>query len=49
MRGEVGYELGRDALREWLHRGGRPAQLMEIASLLPRSKGPLLRTLEALA
>lgn len=49
LRGRVGYELGRDALREWLRRGGKPAQLMEIASQLPRSQGPLLRTLEALA
>ncbi|TWP33850.1 type IV toxin-antitoxin system AbiEi family antitoxin domain-containing protein [Leekyejoonella antrihumi] len=48
MRGAVGYELGRDALREWLRRGGKPAHLMEIASRIPRSKGPLLRTLEAI-
>lgn len=49
LRGAVGYELGRDAMREWLRRGGKPARLMEIASQLPRSKGPLLRTLEAIA
>jgi predicted transcriptional regulator of viral defense system len=48
LRGHVGYELGRNALREWLHRGGKPAQLMEIATQLPRSQGPLLRTLEAI-
>ena len=29
LAGDVGYELGRDALREWLRRGGKPAQLME--------------------
>lgn len=40
LRGAVGYELGRDAMREWLRRGGKPARLMEIASQLPRSKGP---------
>jgi predicted transcriptional regulator of viral defense system len=48
LRGEVGYELGRDALREWLRRGGKPGQLMEIATVLPRAKEPLLRMLEAL-
>jgi len=49
LRGDAGYEMGRDALREWLRRGGKPAQLMEIASRLPRTSGPLQRTLEALA
>lgn len=49
LRGDVGYELGRDALREWLRRGGKPSRLMEIAGQLPRAKAPLLRTLEALA
>jgi predicted transcriptional regulator of viral defense system len=49
LRGDVGYELGRDALREWLRRGGKPARLMEIATALPRAKEPLLRMLEALA
>ena len=48
LRGDAGYELGRDALREWLRRGGKPAQLMEITSRLPRAAGPLRRTLEAL-
>jgi predicted transcriptional regulator of viral defense system len=48
MRGAVGYEVGRDALREWVRRGGKPARLMKIAAELPRSRGPLLRTLEVL-
>jgi predicted transcriptional regulator of viral defense system len=48
LRGTLGYELGRDALREWLRRGGKPARLIEIATQLPRSRGPLLHTLEAL-
>jgi predicted transcriptional regulator of viral defense system len=48
LRGALGYELGRDALREWLSRGGKPARLIEIAKHLPRSQGPLLHTLEAL-
>ncbi|MFC7464637.1 type IV toxin-antitoxin system AbiEi family antitoxin domain-containing protein [Brachybacterium sp. GCM10030252] len=49
LRGDVGYELGRDALREWLRRGGRPADLMEIASRLPRAEGPILHALDILA
>lgn len=48
LRGTLGYEIGRDALREWLRRGGKPARLIEVATQLPRSRGPLLHTLEAL-
>ena len=48
LRGELGYETARDALVEWLRRGGRPARLIEVASRLPRAKGPLLRALEVL-
>jgi predicted transcriptional regulator of viral defense system len=48
LRGDVGYELARDALKEWLRRGGKPAQLIQIASQLPRAIGPVLRALEAL-
>ncbi|MGB9223772.1 MAG: hypothetical protein WCB80_10850, partial [Mycobacterium sp.] len=46
LRGEVGYELARDALREWLRRGGKPAHLINIASRLPRAKSPVLHALE---
>lgn len=49
LRGEVGYELARESLKEWLRRGGKPARLMEIASQLPRAKSPVLQSLEALA
>jgi predicted transcriptional regulator of viral defense system len=49
LRGDVGYELARDALREWLRRGGKPARLVEVAAALPRAKGPVLRALEVLA
>ena len=49
LRGETGYELGRDALKEWLRRGGKPARLIEIASRLPRAKGPVLQALDVLA
>lgn len=49
LRGEAGYELPRDALREWLRRGGKPARLMDIASRLPRAKSPVLQALEMLS
>lgn len=48
LRANVGYELGRDALREWLRKGGKPAGLIELASRLPRARKPLLQALEAL-
>jgi predicted transcriptional regulator of viral defense system len=48
LRGEVGYELARDALREWQRRGGKPSRLIGIASRLPRAKSPVLHALEML-
>lgn len=48
LRGDVGYELARDALREWLRRGGKPTRLIEIALQLPRAKSPVLQALEIL-
>lgn len=48
LRGTVGYEVARDATKEWLRRGGKPAELMRFASQLPRAKAPLLHVLEAL-
>ncbi|WP_084710150.1 type IV toxin-antitoxin system AbiEi family antitoxin domain-containing protein [Nesterenkonia alba] len=49
LRGELGYELARDTLKEWLRRGGKPAHLMEIATRVPRAKTPVLRALELLS
>lgn len=49
LRGEIGYEIARDALKEWLRRGGKPARILEIATQLPRAKGPVLNALDALA
>jgi hypothetical protein len=49
LRGSNGYELGRNALREWLRGGGKPADLMAIATQLPRAKGPILQALQAMA
>lgn len=49
MRAEVGYELGRDALKEWLRRGGKPAAMLAMAESLPRARRPLMSALEMLA
>lgn len=49
LRSDVGYELGRDALKEWLRRGGKPAAIAEMAKCLPRARTPLLNALDALA
>jgi hypothetical protein len=49
MRAEVGYELGRDALKEWLRRGGKPAAMLAMAEALPRARRPLMTALEILA
>ena len=49
LRGLVGYETARDALKEWLQRGGHPASLIDVASKLPRATGPVLQALDALA
>lgn len=48
LRGTVGYEIARGALKEWLQRGGKPAHLIEFAAILPRAKGPILTALDAL-
>ncbi|MGV8847805.1 hypothetical protein [Tessaracoccus sp.] len=49
MRGHVGYEIGLDALKEWLRRGGKPIHLIEVAAQLPRAKQPLFQALQVLA
>lgn len=49
LRGQTGYETARDALKEWLRRGGKPAALLPYATALPRAKKPLLDALELLS
>lgn len=49
LRGQTGYETARDALKQWLRRGGKPAALLPYATALPRAKKPLLDALELLA
>lgn len=46
LRGSLGYETARDALKEWLRRGGKPAKLIEVATQLPRAKAPILHALD---
>ena len=48
LRGSVGYETGRDALRTWLARGGQPAHLADLARRLPRAEGPVMTALDLL-
>ena len=49
LRSAVGYESARDAMKERLRRGGKPAELIEVAAQLPRAMAPVLRTLEVMA
>ncbi len=49
LRGDLGYEVGRDALREWLRRGGQPSQLIGVAEALPRARQPLIEALQVLS
>lgn len=49
LRATAGYETGVEALRNWLKRpDSHPARLMQVASVVPRSSGPLRRALEVL-
>ena len=49
LRGTAGYEIGIEALRNWLKRpGSQPTKLFEIARSLPRAIGPLRTALEIL-
>lgn len=48
LRASIGYEIARDATKEWLRRGGKPSTLIQIATQLPRTKAPVLHALEML-
>lgn len=48
LRGSQSYELARDVLRSWLREGGKPADLIAIARLLPRAEGPIRQMLDVL-
>ena len=49
LRGQVGYETARDALKEWLRRGGKPAEIAQLAIQIPRAKRPVFDALEVLS
>lgn len=49
LRSLVGYEVARDATKEWLRRGGKPASLMRLARQIPRANNIVQAALEVLA
>lgn len=49
LRGQVGYETARDALKEWLRRGGKPAEIAQLAIQIPRAKRPVFDALKVLS
>lgn len=49
FRSTLGHETGRDALKEWLRRGGKPTELMLVAEQLPYAKKPIAEALWYLA
>ncbi len=50
LRGSEGYEIGIEALRNWLRRpGAQPAAIMNLAQRLPRAARPIRTALEHLA
>lgn len=49
LRGTEGYEVGAEALKNWLKkRGSQPSKLIQIAKQLPRATGPIRTALEFL-
>lgn len=48
LRGHQPAELGTEALRRWLRRGGQPADLLEMAGNFRRAATPIRKTLEIL-
>lgn len=48
LRHIEGRELGNEALKAWIRRGGQPSLLIEMSRSFPRTQGALRRTLEVL-
>lgn len=48
LRGHQSPDLGIDALRRWLKRGGQPADLLELARNFTRAAAPIRKTLEVI-
>ena len=48
MRHLEGADLGNEALKRWLRRGGQPSELLGMAQSFPRAAAAMRRTLEIL-
>jgi len=48
LRRAVGPDVANEALRRWLRRGGKPAELMRLAKIFPAARPSLLHTLQVL-
>jgi len=48
LRRAVGPEIANEALRRWLRRGGKPADLMRLAKVFPAAQAALLHSLQVL-
>jgi Transcriptional regulator, AbiEi antitoxin len=48
LRRAVGPDVANEALRRWLRRGGKPAELMRLAKIFPAARPSLLGTLRVL-
>lgn len=48
LRHEVGPEIANEALRRWLRRGGKPADLMRMTKTFPAARSAVLHALQVL-
>jgi hypothetical protein len=48
LRHIVGPDVANDALRRWLRRGGKPAELMRLTATFPAAKPAVLQALQVL-
>lgn len=48
LRHEVGPDIANEALRRWLRRGGRPADLMRMTNAFPSARPAVLHALQVL-
>jgi predicted transcriptional regulator of viral defense system len=48
LRRGAGPDVANEALRRWLRRGGKPAELMRLAKIFPAARPSLLHTLQVL-
>ena len=48
LRHTVGHDVANEALRRWLRRGGKPAELMRLTAVFPVAKPGVLHALQVL-